>query len=185
MFLNRPHQLLGCVVLGLSLLLSGCGFQLRGMGTGTVNLQELQLESRNNFSELHQGLEQALEDNGVRVTANAPFSLQLLAEETERVAVSYTSRSAPAEYELTNHLLFQISDSQGRALVGPETLTARRIFVTDRDNITGSNEEQALLQVEMRRDLIRQVLFRLSSLSESELTARAQALDQQASPAAP
>lgn len=185
MFLNRPHQLLGCAVLGLSLLLSGCGFQLRGMGTDMVNLQELRIESPDHYSELHQGVEQALEDNGVRITSGAPYRLQLLGEDRQRVAVSYTSRSAPAEYELTNNLRFQISDTQGRALVGPETLTARRIFVTDRDNITGSNEEEALLQTELRRDLIRQMLFRLSSLSESELAARAQAREQQASPSAP
>lgn len=185
MFLNRPHQLLGCAVLGLSLLLSGCGFQLRGMSTDMVNLQELRIESRDTFSELHQGVQQALEDNGVRITSSAPYRLQLLSEDRQRVAVSYTSRSAPAEYELTNNLRFQISDTQGRALVGPETLTARRVFVTDRDNITGSNEEEALLQTELRRDLIRQMLFRLSSLSESELAARALAREQQVSPSAP
>lgn len=185
MFLNRPHQLLGCAVLGLSLLLSGCGFQLRGMGTDRVNLQELQVESPDSYSELHQGVTQALEDNGVRITRGAPYRLQLLSEERQRVAVSYTSRSAPAEYELTNNLNFQISDTRGRALVGPETLTARRVFVTDRDNITGSNEEEAQLQMELRRDLIRQMLFRLSSLSESELAARARVLEQQANPTAP
>lgn len=185
MLLNRPHQLLGCVVLGLGLLLAGCGFQLRGVGTDMVNLQELRIESPDNYSELHLGVAQALEDNGVRITTSAPFRLQLLSEQRERVAVSYTSRSAPAEYELTNNLRFQISDTRGRALVGPETLTARRVFVSDRDNITGSNEEEALLQVEMRHDLIRQMLFRLASLSESELSARALALDQQASPSAP
>lgn len=185
MFLNRPHQLLGCAVLGLSLLLAGCGFQLRGMGTDMVNLEELRIDSYDSYSELHQGLEQALEDNGVRITSGAPYRLRLLGEDRERVAVSYTSRSAPAEYELTNQLRFQITDTLNRPLVGPETVTARRVFVTDRDNITGSNEEEALLQVEMRRDLIRQMLFRLSSLSESELAARAQALDQQASPATP
>ncbi|WP_178091481.1 LPS assembly lipoprotein LptE [Halopseudomonas laoshanensis] len=185
MHLIRPHQLLGCAVLGLSLLLSGCGFQLRGLGTDMVNLQELRIESRDQYSELHQGVKQALEDNGVSITTSAPFRLQLLAEERDRVAVSYTSRSAPAEYELTNRLLFQVSDSQGRPLVGPETLTARRVFVTDRDNITGSNQEEELLRQELRQDLIRQMLFRLSSLSESELSARAQALEQQATPATP
>lgn len=185
MFLNRPHQLLGCAVLGLSLLLSGCGFQLRGMGTDMVTLKELRVESRDNYSELHQGLEQALEDNGVNITASAPYRLQLLDEQRQRIAVSYTSRSAPAEYELTNNLRFQVSDTEGRALVGPETITARRIFVSNRDNITGSNEEEALLQVEMRRDLVRQMLFRLASLSEGELAARSRALEQQATPPAP
>ena len=53
------------------------------------------------------------------------------------------------------------------------------VIVNDTDNLTGTSEEEDLLRREMRDDLTRQLLFRLSSLSESELSAREEALDRE------
>lgn len=182
MLLNRPHQLLGCAVLGFSLFLSGCGFQLRGTGVDSVTLEELRVSATNSYGETYQEVLEALEIDGVRVTNGAPFHLQLLDERQERLAVSYTSRATPAEIELTSRLTFQISDTEGRPLVGPETLMTQRVFVNDKDNLIGTSEEEDLLNREMRQDLTRQLLFRLSSLSESQLAAREQALDDRQTP---
>lgn len=178
MFLNRPQQLVGCVVLGLSLLLSGCGFQLRGTGVDNIKLDEIRVSSNNPFGATHRQLVEALEVDGVRISDSAAFTLQLIEEGQERRAVTYTARSTPAEYELSSLLRFQISDAQGRALVGPETLTTQRIFVNDKDNIIGTGEEESWLRREMQRDLTRQLLFRLSSMSEGQLQARERALNQ-------
>lgn len=180
MSLNYSRQLLGTSVIALSLLLSACGFQLRGTGVDNVQLEELRLSARNSYGQTYMQVREALEIDGVRLSDSASYHLQLLDESQSRDVVSYTSRATPAELELTSRLTFQVSDKRGRALIGPETLSAQRVFVNDKDNIIGSSEEEQLLQREMRRDLTRQMLFRLSSLSESELASREQALDQQA-----
>ncbi|UAW99186.1 hypothetical protein KEM63_04220 [Halopseudomonas nanhaiensis] len=175
---KSPRFLLGCV-LGLTLLTAGCGFQLRGTGVDSVDLDRLHLTTMRPDSVIYRETRQSLESDGVTITASAPYHLQLLDERTERVAVSYTGRATAAEIELRSSLTFIISDSQGRPLVGPETLGTQRVYVNDRNNVVGTNEEEALLQGEMQRDLTRQLLFRLSSLTESELSAREQALDRQ------
>lgn len=179
MFLNHPRRLIGCILIGLSLALSGCGFHLRGTGVDSVQLDELQLSARNSYGELYRNIRQALRIDGVEINETAPYRLQLLEERLDKTAVTYTSRATPAEFELKTSLTFQISDDSGRALVGPATLRAERLFVNDTDNLTGTSEEEDLLRREMRDDLTRQLLFRLSSLSESELSAREQALDRQ------
>lgn len=182
MSLTTPRLLLGCAVLGATLLASGCGFQLRGTGVDNVDLNELDVTARNRYGQTYQQVLEALEIDGVNVTPSAPYQLQLLNESQGRRAVSYTSRATPAEYELTSNLTFQIADRQGRPLIGPETLNTRRTYVNDKDNIIGTTEEEALLCNEMRGDLTRQLLFRLSSLTESELSAREQTLDQEQMP---
>ena len=179
MSLNTPRLLLSSALLGAALLASGCGFQLRGTGVDNVELSELDVSASNRYGQTYQQVLEALEIDGVQVTSTAPYKLQLLDESVGRRALSYTSRATPAEYELTSNLTFVISDRQGRALIGPETLDTRRTYVNDKDNIIGTTEEESLLRREMRGDLTRQLLFRLSSLTESELSAREQTLDQQ------
>ena len=56
------------VVLGLTLLLSACGFQLRGTGDVEFGLKEIDLQARNSYGETVQQLESLLQSNGVRVT---------------------------------------------------------------------------------------------------------------------
>ena len=178
--LQRPRHLLSCAVLGASLLLSGCGFHLRGTSVDSVKLDELNVSARNSYGLTYQSVLEALQVNGVDVRSSAPYHLQLLDEHKERRAVTYTYRATPAEYELTSELTFQISDHQSRPLVGPETLSTQRVYVNDKDNLIGTSEEEALLHREMLQDLTRQLMFRLSSISASDLAAREQALDRQA-----
>ncbi len=177
MLLNHPRRFVACLLIGFGLALSGCGFHLRGTGVDNVELEELQLSARNSYGQLYRNIRQALIIDGVTISESAPYHLQLVEERLDKTAVTYTSRATPAEFELVTSLTFQITDERSRPLVGPETLRTQRIFVNDTDNLTGTSEEEDLLRREMRDDLTRQLLFRLSSLSESELSAREQALD--------
>ncbi|WVM94020.1 hypothetical protein ULG90_10165 [Halopseudomonas pachastrellae] len=81
--------------------------------------------------------------------------------------------------KLSSSLIFQIADRQGRPLVGPETLGTQRTYVNDKDNIIGTTEEEELLRREMRQDLTRQLLFRLSSITEGQLSSYESRLNQQ------
>lgn len=179
MRLNHPGYMLSCVLLGASLLLSSCGFHLRGTGVDSVQLEQLNVSARNSYGPTYQRVLELLQSNGVAVRSSAPYQLELLDEQTSQRALTYSSRATPAEYEITSRLQFQISDQSGRPLIGPETLEVQRVFVNDKDNLIGTNEEQQLLRREMREDLTRQLMFRLSSISSSDLTRREQALDQQ------
>lgn len=179
MQLNPPRNSLGYLLIAALLLLAGCGFQLRGTGVDNVSLRELAVAAPDPNSPTYLQLREALEDDNVRLTDSTDFILQILGENHDRVALSYTGRASAAEVEIRHHLSFQITDTRGRPLVGPETLSVRRVYINDRDNIVGTAEEEELLRREMRRDMVRQLLFRLSSLSERELAARSLALEQQ------
>ncbi len=179
MRLNRPRYMLSCALLSAGLLLSSCGFHLRGTGVDSVQLEQLNVSARNSYGPFYQSVLEALQANGVDVRSSAPYHLELIDEQTSQRAATYSNRSTPAEYELTSQLTFQISDRLGRPLIGPETLEVQRILVNDKDNLIGTSEEQQLLRKEMREDLTRQLMFRLSSITTNELIIREQALDQQ------
>lgn len=178
MRLQRPRHLLSCTILGASLLLSACGFQLRGSGVDNIALDELHVSALDSHSQTHRQLVEALQDSGVTVRSSAPYHLQLLDEPRQRRAVSYSRGSTSAEYEMSHQLRYQISNTAGQILVGPETLSTYRAYVRDKDNLAGSNEEEALLQREMQQDLTRQLMLRMSRLSASDLASRERALEQ-------
>lgn len=179
MSLTTPRLLLSCAVLGATLLASGCGFHLRGTGVDRIELSQLDVTAQKRNSATYQQVIESLKLDGVQVAPTAAYRLELLDESLERRAVSYTNSSSSAEYELTSNLRYQIVDREGRALIGPETVSTRRTFVNDKDNIIGTTEEEELLRREMRQDLTRQLLFRLSSISEGDLSSRESRLDQQ------
>lgn len=172
--LQPSRYLLSCAVLGAGLLLSACGFQLRGTGVDSIRLDALHVSTEDQHSPVRQQLVQSLHNSGVSVSAGAPYVLQLLNEQSSRRALSYARRSIPSEYELTQQLSYQISNRAGQPLHGPETLTTRRIYVADQDNLLASSEEEAQLQREMRQDLVRQLMLRLSNISAADLAAREQ-----------
>lgn len=177
MRLQRPRQLLTCAVLGASLLLSACGFHLRGAGVDNIKLDELHVVIHDQHSQTHQQLLEALRANQVKVSSSAPYHLQFLDEIESRREMNKSKRSGPIEFELNQRVSFQITNQTGRALVGPETVSAHRTYVHDQNNVVGSSEEEAMLQREMRQELIRQLMFRLSRITANDLAAREQALE--------
>ena len=65
------------VVIGLAVLLSACGFQLRGTGSGEFAVKEIDLQARNAYSDTAKQLRQLLENSGVKVHNGAPYRLFL------------------------------------------------------------------------------------------------------------
>lgn len=180
--LQRPRHLLSCAVLGTALLLSACGFQLRGTATEDIPLQELRLSVQDEYGQIHRALRESLISHGVRVTDSARYHLQLQEADSRR-SLGNASRGGPIERELRSELTYVISNRDGRLLLGPETLTAQRSYGADRNNVTGNTEEEQLLRNEMHQELIRQLVLRLSHVSPAALEAREQALDGSGQPA--
>ena len=72
MRLQQTRYLLSCTLLGASLLLSACGFQLRGAGVDTFQLDALHVSALDSHSQTQQLLLDALRSNGVTVRSSAP-----------------------------------------------------------------------------------------------------------------
>jgi LPS-assembly lipoprotein len=73
------------LVMGLAVLLSACGFQLRGTGTTELAIKELDVSARNAYGETVTQLRQTLENSGVKVYTGAPYKLVLVDEKKPSV----------------------------------------------------------------------------------------------------
>jgi LPS-assembly lipoprotein len=147
----------------LLLLLAGCGFALRGSADLPEALRTLEVAAVDENGELLQEVRRALRNSGVTIVAtDSPYRLGIGRESTEERIVSVNSNARAGEYELEMHLPFQLSHG-GTPLLGPETLSLSRVYLTDPENAVGKEEEAELIRSELRRELAQQLLRRLQA----------------------
>ena len=156
------------MVIGLAVLLSACGFQLRGTGTADSALKEIDPSARNAYGDTVKQLRQVLDNSGVNVHLGAPYKLDLTNEkETQRTA-SFTSSARSAEYELTTSLDYEIRGAKNMLLL-KDSLEVQSVYVHDENNLIGSNQESGQLRQEMRRELVQQMVLRLQLITPAQL----------------
>ncbi|VXC16984.1 LPS assembly lipoprotein LptE [Pseudomonas sp. 9Ag] len=156
------------VVVGLALLLSACGFQLRGTGDTNFALDEVNLQARNSYGETVQQLEELLKDSGVRVYPGARYTLDLVREQTRQRTASYTTAARTAEYELTQSLDYEIRGPQNTVLL-EDQVEVSKVYVHDSSNLISSDQEASQLRREMRRELLQQLGMRLRNITPAQL----------------
>lgn len=156
------------LVMGLAVLLSACGFHLRGTGTNELTVKELDLSARNAYGDTVTQLRDVLRNSGVNVHTGAPYKLVLTDEQETQRAASYAGSARSVEYELNTALSYEIQGHNNTTLLA-DKLEVRKIYVHDGNNITGSGQEATQIRKEMRRDLVQNMMLRLQLLTPGQL----------------
>ncbi|MFJ2367172.1 LPS assembly lipoprotein LptE [Pseudomonas sp. NPDC087697] len=167
------------LVMGLAVLLSACGFQLRGTGTTELAIKEIDLSARNAYGETVVMMRQALESSGVKIYVGAPYKLALTNEQESVRTLSYIGGAQSAEYELTNVLNYEIVGHNNLSLLD-DKLQVQKVYMHDGNNITGSDQEAAEARKEMRRDLVQRMMLRLQQFTPAQLDQLQQTADARA-----
>ena len=155
----------------LAVLLTGCGFHLRGKIEIPKSMQNIYLTGQDQYSSFIVEAKRALERNGVKVvksSTDAPFTIAILNENSRRrtIAVSNNFRDA-AEYELRLEIEVEIRDREGRRLMMPTLIYAERNYTNDENQIRAKEREEEQLKQEMVHDIVQQLISRLQSISQT------------------
>ena len=156
------------LVMGLAVLLSACGFQLRGTGTTELAIKELDLSARNAYGETVTQLRQVLESSGVKVYTGAPYKLVLTDEQESQRILSYAGAGRTGEYQVTTVLNYDIR-GQGNLPLMTDKLEVQKVFIHDGNNLVGSDQEANDARIEMRRELVQRMMLRLQQLTPTQL----------------
>ncbi|MCP2224543.1 MAG: LPS assembly lipoprotein LptE [Pseudomonas mandelii] len=167
------------LVMGLAVLLSACGFQLRGTGTNEMAIRELDLSARNAYGETVTQLRQVLQSSGVKVYAGAPYKLVLTDEQESQRILSYAGAGRTGEYQVSTVLSYDIRGAQGLPLLS-DKLEVQKIFIHDGNNLVGSDQEANTARTETRRELVQRMMLRLSQLTPTQLDQLQQTADAKA-----
>ena len=161
----------GLLAIGALVLASGCGFQLRTWDLSN-NVDSFYVEVAGN-NPLAPSLRRAFQQAGVPAADNATSAdlvVRLLDMQRSRRGVSVTPRARVAEYQLNLGALYSVSRSK-QQLLSPQWARSVRVYRVDRDNLVGSNEEQALLEREMQGDLVQQIIRAVNAVTTEAASA--------------
>ena len=154
----------------LALVLTSCGFELRGQNARaeTLGLYPISVVSSAPNSEFASQLRTSLLRLGARVVgpSEATLILQVGTERFEQRNLSLTARARAAELEIRASVTFSLQLGE-RWLVEGETLTVVDQMLNDPLNVVGKTEELRLLQAELRTTLVealtRRIDYRLAA----------------------
>lgn len=160
----------GTLALALCLLLSACGYSLRGtesaVGSSGIRLQMFAAAPSENLAI---ELSSALSAGGVELVENDSLGqsaellrLSLSEERLSRRPVSVNSRARAAQYELTLSATIDLRVGETSLLQATEVSTQSEYF-EEIENLTGSQDEIALLTQEMRRSLVQLIIRRMTA----------------------
>lgn len=151
-----------------TLALSACGFQLRGnadLAFKTVYIQGSTLS-------ILRELKQSLKANGIQIVENtddAELFLELLNETNEKRILSLSGKGVVREFELNYRVNFRTREPASPTWSQVQSVQARRDFSYNDNALLGKAGEEEMLNNDMRKDAVREVLRRLTAI---KLTAK-------------
>jgi len=166
--LNKPKSL--AIVVSLAVVLSACGFRLRGPVELPDALQDTYIQSQNPFTGMARALRTQIERAGAHVVedkSQASAVLTVMRERSENRVLSVGTSGKATEYELFDEVVFSLSDVKGKSLVRPQTLRTTRDLVFDENELLGKLSEADSIHRQMRENLARQVLMRIRAAMRS------------------
>lgn len=171
------------LLVACAVVLSSCGFQLRTWQLDG-NIETILVANNTGIAQVGKDLEKAIGQTGVTLltevdTERTPqLQVQLLQAAENRRSISVGGDARAAEYELSLQVNFVLLDDNNVELTEPRWIRVQRIYRLNRNNLMGSNEEENILQREMRSDVVQQILRTINQVVNAEDEALEEELDQ-------
>ena len=150
----------------LGLLLSGCGFQLKGEVSLPADVKTVYVATSDELSPFSVELGRALDAAGATRAASASVAdavIRVTQDRTGRRVLSVSARNTPQEYQVYYMLGYSIERGDQKA-VAPQEIELVRSYSFSESNVLAKDREEAILREALARDLADLVVRRLASL---------------------
>ena len=87
-----------------------------------------------------------------------PSTIDLMQQTQSTRTLSYTDRATTAESQLELAVRFKIVGAAEKELVPERWARATRTYLVDTNNLVGSNQQQVLMDTELRTDVVQQIM---------------------------
>lgn len=164
-------SILSLGILGASLLLSGCGFHLRGMVTLAPPLKHIYLETHDPYSELTRNLKQSLKSSNVTLTEapeTADTILEIISVNESQQLLSVGGTQQTRQYNLILTVTFQVKTPAGKILIPTQTVSETQAITIQANQVLGGSNEQNNLYHQMRRAIVNTIMNRLASKAATQ-----------------
>ncbi|MDC0403766.1 LPS assembly lipoprotein LptE [Porticoccaceae bacterium] len=161
---NATQRITAIFALTLCLVVSSCGWQLRGAGLNRLEIAGIRVIAEDRYRTIALQLERELSPRVPVNTASADHSLVIENFAVAKRVATVTSAIKVAEQQLNMALTFSFKRDD-QILIQSQTVKIERLYRNLENNILASNNERRLVEHEMRQQLIEQLLRQLMAVS--------------------
>ena len=153
----------------LTVLLTACGFHLRGMLDMPQWLNNVSIVIQNAHRDMEQRLSEQLTAYHIAVCpdpAQADYWLIVEQDSFQQQISSISSSTTPRQYQLIYTVHFKLQRAKGKEIMPLSQVVVTRQITLNNDRILGSTNEEEQSKSDMRRDAAIQIIDRLSRVHE-------------------
>ena len=161
------RTIIGLIVGVLALLLSACGFQLRG--SYSLPYESIYV-GVSDVSVVGAGLKRQIRASGTRLAdsaQDAQATFLQTAEAKEPIILSLSGAGRVREKRLRYRYGYRVVDDKGRDLIAPGVIELNRDISYADSDVLAKTQEEDLLWRDMENDLVQQLMRRLSMTKPS------------------
>ncbi len=152
------------IVLLACLLLTACGFQLRGSYSLPYDTLYIALPETNALrATLKRNIEASTQTRVVSEAKEAQAVMTIIADVPAKIILSINSAGRVAEYQLVRNFTFRLADSKGGELLPASTINIHRDITFNDAEVLSKESEETLLWRDIEHDLVQQLLRRLAA----------------------
>lgn len=153
-----------CCIIFSCCLLAACGFHLRGAVQIAAERQPLYITSADPYSRLNNAFYTELHQHNIQTTRDATQAkilIEIEDEQVDKTVLSVRSNGEVAEYNLNYRLQVILRTQVGEGK--HYTLTEQRDLEDNKQQVLGTDLEQAQMISEMRRQVIQRIITIISA----------------------
>ncbi|MDP3588958.1 MAG: LPS assembly lipoprotein LptE [Methylobacter sp.] len=156
------------VILGLALLLSACGYHLRGAFQLPENMKTAYIEGSS--GPLLEQFRQVLKASSANLSSSrigAGIVIKIANEEFNRRVVSLSSGGKSNEVELEYRLDYELANAKDALLMARQTVEIRREYYNDQTVVIAKENEENVIRNEMYLQAVHTILNRARVVLEA------------------
>lgn len=151
-----------------ALLLSACGFQLRGTAALPFNTLYMQSTTGGIALDLKRNIQSGTRTAVVDDPKDAEAVLEFTHEVREKHILSLAATGRVREYQLRYRVGFRVHDGKGGEFLPVSTVQLTRDITFNDSDVLAKETEEQLLYRDMQFDMVQQVLRRLAASHASK-----------------
>jgi len=139
-----------------ALLLSACGYHLRGNIELPAGLKNVYLEGGS--AQLREQFKRAMEASSIKLNSSAEGAgiiVRIFDEDSQRRVLSLSSGGTANDFELSYRFDYELVDSKNKVLIAREPIEIKREYFNDQLAIIAKDNEETVIRNEMYQQAVR------------------------------
>ena len=156
------------ILICISLAVNGCGWQLRDMSPIANDLGNVYVSYSDSQANIGLALRRELNASHVKLVetnAEADYLIKIIDTQSSRRISAVNINIRASQYQLYQAVDYMMIDNMGRQIIPLTTAYAESSHDFNERDVLASKNEESLIQDNLRFDIVRQMLSRISEAS--------------------